>query len=76
MDTLRQLSVMIIWLIRVGIGYRVAISFYKMMHEEDGSIYKKRTRNALIFYVFAESAFQLKDIAIYYFKYGGKGGPM
>jgi hypothetical protein len=72
MDKLKEVSIVIIWLIRVGIIFRVSFSFFKMIYEEDEGLYRKRIKNSLIFYLLAESVFQLKDIATYYF--GNRGG--
>lgn len=70
-------SILLIKLIRVGVVLRVAYSFFKAIgNPDESSGYFKRIRNVITFYVLAESIFQLKNIAIYYFKYGGKGGPM
>lgn len=74
MDTLNELSVAFIWLIRGSVGLRVVYCLYKKMgKDEEASSYMKKIQNAVVFYIFAESAFQLKNIAIFYFKYGGQG---
>jgi len=65
------MSQAILWIIRAGVGFRVALSYLKMIFEEDGTPYRRRIRNTIIFYIFAESAFQLKDLAVTYFQYGG-----
>lgn len=77
MEVITKMSIAILWLIRIGAGFRVAFSFFKMIYsEEESSSYRKRIRNTIKFYILAESIFQIKDIAVYYFKYGGKGGPL
>lgn len=74
---IEQGSILLIKLIRVGVVFRVGYSFLKMMENSDEtSGYLKRIKNVLVFYVIAESIFHFRDIAIYYFKYGGNGGPM
>ncbi|SHH59235.1 mercury transporter [Sporanaerobacter acetigenes] len=67
MDTLVELSNVLIWLVRAGVGARIAYCFVKATHNEEIEVYKRRMRNTLIFYILAESVWQLKDIAIYYF---------
>lgn len=68
MDILKELSIAFIWLIRAGTVTRIAYCFIKMIqNDEEVGIYKKRMRNAIVFLILAESIWQLKDIAIYYF---------
>jgi len=63
-----DLSRMIISLIRAGAIFRVAFCFFKMiMAEEEQSMYKKRIKNTLVFYIIAESAFVIKHIIISYY---------
>lgn len=71
MDTLKELSLALIWLIRTGAIVRVIYCFIKMMgNDEEVGIYLKRIRNVIVFYIFAESVWQLKDIIIRYFYLG------
>lgn len=73
MNGLDEISLLFIWLTRAGVALRVAYCFFKRMaNDEEVTVYDKRMKNAIVFYIFAESAFQLKDIAVYYFKYGGE----
>lgn len=68
MDILKELSMAFIWLIRAGTVTRIAYCFLKMTQsDEEIGVYKKRMRNAVVFLVLAESIWQLKDLAIYYF---------
>lgn len=68
MDILKELSMAFIWLIRAGTTTRIAYCFLKMTQsDEEIGVYKKRMKNALVFLIFAESIWQLKDLAIYYF---------
>ena len=68
MDILQELSIAFIWLIRAGTVTRIAYCFIKMIqNDEEVGIYKKRMRNSIVFLILAESVWQLKDIAIYYF---------
>lgn len=68
MDKIDEISRLFIWLTRSGVGLRVAYCFFKRIgNDEETNVYNKRIKNAIIFYVIAESIFQIKDIAIYYF---------
>lgn len=68
MDILKELSMAFIWLIRAGTVTRLAYCFIKIIQEdEELGVHKRRMRNALVFLVFAESIWQLKDIAVHYF---------
>ena len=59
MVTMDDLSKAIILLVRVG---AVARFIYCMVRQ-----YKKRARNTVIFYVIAESIWQIKDLILYYY---------
>ena len=64
-----DLTVAVIALIRAGVIMRIAFCFLRMMgNDEEGSMYRKRAINAGIFYIIAESVWQLRDIVFYYFK--------
>lgn len=68
MDTIKELSNAFVWLIRGGTCTRAVFCFFKMINNnEEVEVYKKRIKNAIVFYILAESIWQLKDIAIYYF---------
>lgn len=68
MDKLDDISRLLIWLTRSGVALRVAFCFFKKIgNEEEAGAYNKRMRNAVLFYILAESIFQIKDIAMYYF---------
>ena len=60
MVTMDDLSKAIILLVRVG-AVRLAAA------EEQAAQYKKRARNTVIFYVIAESIWQIKDLILYYY---------
>ena len=61
MVTMDDLSKAIILLVRVG---AVARFIYCMVRLAQ---YKKRARNTVIFYVIAESIWQIKDLILYYY---------
>lgn len=72
MNGFDELSNALIWLIRAGAGLRGVDCYLKIMRNSDEEeVYKKRIRNVISFYILSEGIFQLKDIAIYYFKQGG-----
>ncbi|KJR45208.1 hypothetical protein UF75_4408 [Desulfosporosinus sp. I2] len=65
---LDELSEAIILLVRAGVFMRIAFCFFRMMGNEDERLmYKKRAIHAGVFYIIAESVWQLKDIVFYYF---------
>lgn len=68
MDSVNEISNAIILLIRLGAVARFIYCMVRLSGaEEDSSLYKKRAKNAVIFYVIAESIWQIKDIISYYF---------
>ncbi len=71
MDTLKELSTAIIWLIRMGAIVRTIYCFVKMIaNDEEVGVYTKRIKNVIVFYILSESVWQLKDIVIRYFYLG------
>ncbi|MDO0824066.1 mercury transporter [Desulfosporosinus nitroreducens] len=63
-----EITKAIILLVRAGVFMRIAFCFLRMMGDEDESpMYKKRAIHAGLFYIIAESIWQLKDIVFYYF---------
>ena len=62
MVTMDDLSKAIILLVRVG-----AVARFIYCMEEQAAQYKKRARNTVIFYVIAESIWQIKDLILYYY---------
>ncbi len=68
MDSVNEISNAIILLIRLGAVARFIYCMVRLSGaEEDSSLYKKRAKNAVTFYVIAESIWQIKDIISYYF---------
>lgn len=48
---------------------RIAFCFFRIIgNEDEAPMYKKRAFHAGIFYIIAESIWQLRDIVFYYFK--------
>ncbi|MDR1321167.1 MAG: mercury transporter [Gracilibacteraceae bacterium] len=63
-----EISKAVIILIRAGLACRVTLCLIALMTaEEEAAQYKKRIRNAVVFYIAAELAFVIKNIIIYYF---------
>ena len=68
MQYIDDISTAVIILIRAGAAFRVIFCLIRMMTaEEEAPQYKKRIRNTIIFYIIAELAFVIKDLAIHYF---------
>ena len=58
-----------IGIIRTGVILRFTICMISMQKADDEmEMIKKRTINLIVFYIIAESIFQVKDILFYYFK--------
>ena len=69
MDAVNQISQVLIDIIRVGAVFRLVYCLFRMISAEDEqAMYKKRARNVVIFYIIAETIFQLKDILIGYYQ--------
>ena len=62
MVTMDDLSKAIILLVRVGAVARFIYCMVRLAAQ-----YKKRARNTVIFYVIAESIWQIKDLILYYY---------
>ncbi len=68
MDTLKQISDLLIILIRVGVILRIVHSFIMIgVNEEEVGKYKKRMKHAIIFYIASELIWQIKDIVTKYY---------
>lgn len=68
MITLDDISMMVISLIRLGAVFRFVYCMVRMQSEEEEQArYKKRAKNIIVFYVIAESIWQIKDIVLYYY---------
>lgn len=68
MVTLDDISLTIISLVRVGAVFRFIYCMVRMGATEDElTMYQKRVKNTIIFYICAESVWQIKDIVMYYF---------
>lgn len=68
MITLDDISIMIISLIRTGTVFRFIYCMVRLgACENEQAMYQKRIKNTIVFYIFAESIWQIKDIVFYYF---------
>ena len=68
MVTMDDLSKAIILLVRVGAVARFIYCMVRLASAEgQAAQYKKRARNTVIFYVIAESIWQIKDLILYYY---------
>ena len=68
MVTMDDISNAIILLVRVGAVARFVYCLVRLTAaEEQAAQYKKRARNTVIFYIIAESIWQIKDLILYYY---------
>ncbi len=68
MDLINEISRTVIWLIRSGATFRICFCFFRLISaDEDASMYKKRVKNTLVFYVIAECAFVIKNLVLTYY---------
>lgn len=68
MITMDDISNVIIGLVRIGAVARFIYCLIRLeAAEEQATQYKKRAINAVIFYVIAESIWQIKYLILYYY---------
>ncbi len=68
MVTMDDISTAIIALVRLGAAARVVYCMVRLTAaEEQAAQYKKRAKNTVIFYIIAESIWQIKDLILYYY---------
>lgn len=66
--TLDNISTAVISLIRVGAAFRFVYCMVRLQaSEEEQAQYRKRAKNTVLFYIIAESIWQIKDIVMYYY---------
>lgn len=64
-----DISLAVIALIRLGAVFRFVYCMVRLQGaEEEQAQYKKRAKNTLLFYIIAESVWQIRDIVTYYYK--------
>lgn len=56
-------------LVRIGAVARFIYCMVRLQGaEEEAAQYKKRAKNTVLFYIIAESIWQIKDIILYYYQ--------
>lgn len=69
MVTMDDISTAIIMLVRIGAVARFIYCMVRLQAaEEQAAQYKKRAKNTVIFYIIAESIWQLKDLILFYYQ--------
>ncbi len=70
--TLDDISLAIISIIRAGAVFRVVYCMVRLQAADDEQAqYKKRTKNTILFYILAESIWQIKDLVMAYYTVSG-----
>ena len=68
MVTIDDISMAVISLIRLGAVFRFIYCMVRLEGaEEEQMQYQKRAKNTVLFYVLAESVWQIKEIVFYYY---------
>ncbi len=68
MDRLREMADAFLLLIRMGAVLRVVYCFiYIAMDEEQAGSYKRRLKHTVVFYILAESIWQIKEMVLSYY---------
>lgn len=68
MDRLTEMADSFLLLIRIGAVLRVVYCFiYIAVDEEQAASYKRRLKHTVVFYILAESIWQIKEIVISYY---------
>ena len=68
MVTMDDISNAIVSMVRIGAVARFIYCMVRLSAaEEESAQYKKRAKNTVIFYIIAESIWQIKDLVLYYY---------
>ena len=68
MVTVDDISMAAISLIRLGAVFRFIYCMVRLEGAEEEQVqYRKRARNTVLFYVLAESVWQIREIVFYYY---------
>lgn len=68
MAMIDEISRAVIVLTRLGVAFRFIYCMVRLESaEEERGQYRKRTINVILFYVLAESVWQIKEIIFYYY---------
>ncbi|MGN0304936.1 MAG: mercury transporter [Lachnospiraceae bacterium] len=63
-----DISMALIGLVRVGAIFRFVYCMVRLQAaQEEQALYQKRAKNTVVFYVLAESIWQIKDMVFYYY---------
>ncbi len=63
-----DISMALIGLVRVGAIFRFVYCMVRLQAaQEEQTLYQKRAKNTVVFYVLAESIWQIKDMVFYYY---------
>jgi flagellar basal body-associated protein FliL len=66
---MEDISMAIIMLVRIGAVARFIYCMVRLQAaEEQAAQYKKRAKNTVIFYIIAESIWQIKDLILFYYQ--------
>lgn len=69
MDLIKQMADAFMALIRVGAVFRVIYCLVRMgATEEESGMYKKRAKNAVVFYVITECIWKIKEMILLYYQ--------
>ncbi|MDF2923902.1 MAG: mercury transporter [Paenibacillaceae bacterium] len=69
MITLEELAQALMMLIRLGCICRFIYTMIRLSGADEEAVkYKKRARNVVLFYVLAESIWQVKEILFFYYR--------
>ena len=68
MDLVVEIANTFIWLIRAGAAFRLVYCLFRLIFsEEEAGQHRKRARNVVVFYILAESIWQLKTLVLGYY---------
>jgi hypothetical protein len=66
--TIDNITSAVIMLVRIGVIGRFIFCMVKLIGaEEEATKYKKRAKNAVLFWIIAESVWAIKDIVFFYY---------
>ncbi len=69
MVTMDEISRAIIILVRIGAVMRFIYCMMRLQAaEEQTAQYKKRAKNTVLFYIIAESVWQINELVLYYYQ--------
>lgn len=68
MDLVKEMADAFVMLIRLGAVLRIVYCFIRIgASEEESNMYKRRAKNAALFYIIAESIWQMKELILKYY---------